>query len=811
MPSVASGRPFLTGITPELHTATPGRINREFNSESLMIQSNKLFVAFAFSILCICAPVFGQPKLGKDPVRKIVRAMSLEEKAALVCGTWSAGYAGDGTVGGKTFAVVAGAAGVTEAFDKYGIPHTVMADGPAGLRIDPFRKGTEKSFWCTAFPVGTMLASTWDTALIEECGRAIGSEVLEYGCDVILGPGLNIHRNPMCGRNFEYYSEDPLLSGKCAAAMIRGIQSCGVGTSAKHFAANNQESCRIQNNAIVSQKALREIYLKSFEIAVKEGKPWTVMSSYNRVNGTYSMENRFLLTDVLRNDWGYEGLVVSDWFGKRDTPAQIHAGNDLLMPGEKAQVEEIIEAVRSCKLPEGDLDICAQRVLEYVLKTPHFRQYPYSDNPPLASNAAVSARAASEGMVLLKNDSDALPLKAGSSISLFGVNAYDGIVAGIGAGFVNSSYKVNLDEGLRNCGLVLNPRTDAAYKSYMQFCQEALGEENARKRLGDRVFPGEAVLSDAFLGQRASDSDVAVISIGRLSGEYNDRYTKDFYLHSDELDLIRRTCDAFHSKGKMVVVVLNVCGVVETASWKDLPDAILVNWLPGQELGNATAAVLCGKVNPSGRLPMCFPVDYRDHLSSENFPFDYTSKHSDWAYDAPERKIPNLGWTEYREGIFVGYRYFCTKAPHKLSWPFGFGLSYTSFEWSDATLSRRGDDFSVSVKVCNTGSCPGKDVVELYVSAPGVAENHQGPVADERPIRELKAFAKTPLLAPGESAVLTLSFSAYDMASFDENLSAFVTEAGRWQLQLNRDASTIVKSLPLDIRKALYWKVTRPQ
>lgn len=763
-----------------------------------------LLAAFAALSLNV-VPSLAQktPCLGKDPVKNIVKAMSLEEKAALVCGTWSAGYAGDGTVGGKTFAMVAGAAGITEAFDKYGIPHTVMADGPAGLRIDPLRKDDDRTYWCTAFPVGTMLAATWDSELIEACGRAMGNEVLEYGCDVILGPGLNIHRNPMCGRNFEYYSEDPVLSGKCAAAMIRGIQSCGVGTSAKHFAANNQESCRIQNNAVVSQRALREIYLKSFEIAVKEGNPWSVMSSYNRVNGTYSMESRFLLTDVLRKDWGYRGIVVSDWFGKRDTPAQIHAGNDLLMPGEQAQVDEIIAAVRSGSLAVEDLDICAGRVLEYVLKTPHFRKYAYSDAPSLEQNARVSASAASDGIVLLKNEDGALPLAERANVSLLGVNAYDGIVAGIGAGFVNSSYKVNLDEGLRNAGFILNPKTDAVYRRYMDYSEALLGEENSRKHLGDRTFPVEAFLSDAFLGMRAADSDIAVISFGRLSGEYNDRYTRDFYLHEDELDLLRRTCAAFHSRGRKVVVVLNVCGVVETASWKDLPDAILVNWLPGQELGNATAAVLSAQVNPSGRLPMTFPLDYRDHLSSENYPFDYTSKRSDWEYDAPERKIRNLGWTEYLEGVDVGYRYFCTKAPEKISFPFGFGLSYTSFEWSDAALTRKGNDFRVTLRVTNTGDRPGRDVVQLYTSAPE-SELY-------KPVRELKAFAKTPVLSPGSSATLELTFSAYDLASFDESLSAFVSQEGTYTLQLNRDASTIVTTLPLTLKNTLRWPVTRAE
>lgn len=331
----------------------------------------KLLIAlFLFPVTLVVAVPSAKPRLGEAPVRKIVAAMSLEEKAGLLVGTSMEGYAGEGAVTGRTLKTVPGSAGTTRSLESYGIPTTVMADGPAGLRIDPERAGDARTYFCTAFPIGTMLASTWDEAAIERCGAAMGNEVLEYGCDVILGPGMNIHRHPLCGRNFEYYSEDPLLSGKCGAAMVRGIQSQGVGTSVKHFAANNQESMRLQNDARVSQRALREIYLRGFEIAVKEGRPWTVMSSYNRINGPYTQESRELLTTVLHDEWGYEGLVVSDWIGKRNTVAQVHAGNDLMMPGEPAQAREIVEAVRSGRLAEADVDRCVTRVLEYILRTP---------------------------------------------------------------------------------------------------------------------------------------------------------------------------------------------------------------------------------------------------------------------------------------------------------------------------------------------------------------------------------------------------------------------------------------------------------
>lgn len=762
------------------------------NLESLLRQTGGL-------LLGLLLPAWGlgadAPRLGVVPVERIVQAMTLEEKAALLVGASMEDYSGEGSVAGRTLRHIPGSAGTTVPMPQYGIPPTVMADGPAGLRIDPLRKGDPQTYYCTAFPVGTMLASTWNPELLEEVGAAIGNEVLEYGCDVILGPGMNIHRNPLCGRNFEYYSEDPLLSGKCGAAMVRGIQSQGVGTSIKHFAANNQESLRLQNDARVSQRALREIYLRGFEIAVREGKPWTVMSSYNRLNGPYTQENRDLLTTILRDEWGYDGIVVTDWIGRRNTVAQVHAGNDLMMPGEASQSEEIVRAVREGRLDERDVDLCVRRMLEYVMRTPRFRGYTPSNRPDFARHAATARRAAAEGMVLLRNEQTTLPLTRESRIALFGVNAYDYIGCGTGAGFVYAPYMTSLDRSFAEAGFRLDSLTGALYAGYRTFGEALFAEQNARLVLGNRLYPPENPLTEEFIAARAATNDVAVISFGRLAGEGNDRPLADFYLSDNERLLLERVCTAFHAAGKRVVVVLNIGGVVETASWRDLPDAILVGWQGGQEGGRATVDVLGGTVSPSGRLPMTFPMDYEDHPSARNFPLNYRSHRGDWADDAPERRVRNLGYTDYEEEIWVGYRYFSTWAPERAAYPFGFGLSYTTFAWSEARIGKSGDECRVTLRITNTGDRPGKEVVELYVAAPESTL--------PKPRRELRALAKSRELAPGESETVTLRFRTEDLASFDPARTAFVRDAGCYTVELARSADEVQIRLPLRLRGAV--------
>ena len=335
------------------------------------------FLAAAAMLLLGSVQMQAQLKLQPDNVDQILKAMTLEEKAQLLVGKSSQGSVGENSAAddmiGMHSDLVPGAAGTTRAIPRLGIPATVLTDGPAGVRINPTRQGTTDTFYATGFPVGTALACTWNQELVEEVGKSIGNEVLEYGCDVLLAPGMNLHRSPLCGRNFEYYSEDPVVTGKIAAAYVRGIQSQGVGTSIKHYAGNSQETNRTGVDDVISQRALRELYLKGFEIAVKESSPWTVMSSYNKLNGPFTQESYELLTTVLRDEWGFDGIVMTDWTGQRNTAAQVAAGNDLMEPGAQVQIDEIIAKVKSGELKESDVDICVKRILEYIVKTPRYK------------------------------------------------------------------------------------------------------------------------------------------------------------------------------------------------------------------------------------------------------------------------------------------------------------------------------------------------------------------------------------------------------------------------------------------------------
>lgn len=747
-------------------------------------------LAMSAAAVLSCAPK-GDPQLGKDSLDKVVAAMTLEEKAHLVIGTGMAGSSGEAPVVGETRNLVPGAAGTTYPIPRLGIPAIVLADGPAGLRINPLREGDANTYYCTHFPIGTLLASTWNTELVEQVGQAIGNEVLEYGTDVLLAPALNIHRNPLCGRNFEYYSEDPVVSGKTAAAYVRGVQSNGVGTSIKHYALNNQETNRMKNDVRVSPRAVREIYLKGFEIAVKESQPWTVMSSYNFVNGVYTSESKDLQTTMLRDEWGFKGMVMTDWFGGADAAAQMWAGNDMLQPGRPGQFEDIVEGVRSGRLSEADLDRNVRRVLELIVKSPRFKGYEFSNKPDLKAHAAVTRQSAVEGMVLLENNG-VLPLASEiSRVALFGTTSYDFIAGGTGSGNVNRAYTVSLLEGLRNAGYAIDAELEKTYTKYIKEETERLNpkSDDPMAMFMPKIRAGEFVPSARLLDKMVRANDVAIITLGRNSGEFFDRKVADFTLTEQESGMIEAVCAAFHKAGKKVVVILNVGGVIETASWKNLPDAVLLAWQAGQEGGNSVADVLKGVANPSGKLTMTFPVRYEDHASSRNFPIDMAFGMFGKDKDAEPQR--NVDYTEYEEGIYVGYRWF-DKQGLEVSYPFGYGLSYTRFEWSEASVKSSRGETAVSVKVTNTGKIPGKDVVELYVAAP------QGEL--DKPVKELKAYAKTRELQPGESQLITLKVKNSELASYDESASAWVTDAGHYDFMLGSSSRDIRATLCAEIR-----------
>lgn len=729
------------------------------------------------------------PQLGKSSIDDVIKAMTIEEKISLLVGAES-DDAATGAVVGITRNIIPGAAGTTVAIPRLGIPATVLADGPAGLRISSKREGTNATFYCTHFPVATLLASTWNTSLVDEVGRTMGKEVLEYGVDVLLAPATNIMRNPLCGRNFEYYSEDPLLAGKMAAAMIRGVQSNGVGTSLKHYAVNNQEINRTAIDVRISPRPLREIYLKPFEIVVKEAQPWTIMTSYNKLNGTYTSQRTDLVTSILRDEWGFEGLVMTDWHGGIDAVEQVRAGNDLMMPGTMRQREQLRAAILAGTLSMRDVAASIRRMLEYILRTPRFKEYAYDNRPPLISHANVTRQSSAEGIVLLENRNRTLPLDGNArKAAVFGTTSYDLIAGGTGSGDVNHAYVVSLTEGLENAGIKPESSLRKEYEKY-------ISSENPKLKQLAWFMPKERIaemnVAKDRLQQLAKSQDVALITIGKTSGEFVDRKLNgNFNLTKEERNLIDSVCEAFHAENKKVVVILNVCGVIETASWSAKPDAVLVAWMAGQEGGNTIADILTGKVNPSGKLPMTFPMNYADVPSAGNFanPDLLTDKDLVGLMNSLEEHTgdnsqnrKDIDYSNYEEGVFVGYRYYDTQNK-PVAYPFGYGLSYTDFTYSDLKIEQSGDLFTVTCEIKNQGNQAGKEVVQLYVSAPGKDMS--------KPVQELKSFAKTRLLQPGESETIQLTVNADELASFSEEASAWVRENGVYEFRLGASSRDI--------------------
>ena len=734
-------------------------------------------------IATACLSAIAQPKLTADNIKEVVAAMTLEEKAALVVGTQRGGVyppppargmpvrpnddpENNAAVTAFSEGRVKGAAGDVYAVPRLGIPTMVLADSPAGLRIDPTRPNDSKTYYCTAFPTASLLAATWDAPLVERMTQAMGSEVKEYGVDVLLAPGMNIMRDPRCGRNYEYFSEDPVLAGKLAAAYIRGVQSQSVGVSLKHFAVNNQETYRNGVDVRVSEQTLREIYLRGFEIAIKEGKPWTVMSSYNKINGILASENRWLLKDVLRDEWGFQGFVMTDWWAEENGARQIGAGNDMLMPGTQRQLREILDGIRAGVIRESDLDWCVENILRVLVKTPVFQGYQYSNQPNLKANALVAREIAAEGMVLLENNG-VLPLKKGKRIALVGVDSYDALVGGSGSGHVNRAYEVSIYEGLRRAGFRLDEESSKHYIEYVE------AEKAKQNREFFWVVPtiDELAVSAEQAEQLAQRNDVCILTIGRMAGEGDDRRLEkgDYYLSDMEMQNLQHLCTAFHALCKPVVVLLSMGSFVDMAPWKDLPDAILHTWLPGQEEGNAIADVLTGKVTPSGKLPFTIAARYEDYPSAPNFP----------------SSNGNPAEVEYKEGVYVGYRHF-DHAHITPTYPFGFGLSYTTFRYDNMKVKTDGDNVVVSVSVKNTGRRAGKESVQLYVAK----DDH----------KELKAFAKTRLLKPGQSQVLTMTVNRKNLAFWDSSTHQWSINAGTYTFLIGASATNIRQQTEIIIK-----------
>ena len=756
----------------------------------------KLFLTVATGAMATTLMAQSAPQLNANNIDEVIKAMTLEEKAQMLVGGGNDGFVGSGAMLGHQKKFVPGAAGTTVAIPRLGIPTTVQCDGPAGVHIDAHRDGDSRSYFATGFPIGTCLASTWNTDLVRKVGEAIGNETLEYGCDVVLGPGMNLHRNPLCGRNFEYYSEDPIVTGLIGTAFVQGVQSQGVGVSAKHFAVNSQETDRTKVDERLSQRALRELYLKGFEMMVRKSNPWTIMSAYNKINGVYAQGNKGLLTDILRNDWGYKGIVETDWIGKRaDLPLEqeVEAGNDLMMPGYPAQVQDIVDAVKNGKLDIKDVDRNVRRMLEYIVKTPRFKGYKYNGEPDLKAHAAITRQSSTEGMVLLKNDA-ALPIQGLKTVALFGVNSYDFMSGGLGSGAVNVGYSVDMVTGLKNIGVATTPQLTEIYQNYVKYAKAKLkADKNPMMWFLDQGQPklDEIEITERCVASEEPKADAAIITIGRQAGEGMDRQINgEFNLSQIEQDMIFRVSDAFHAKGKKVIVIINSGSVMETASWRDRVDAILVAWQPGIEGGNSVADILTGKVNPSGKLTMTWPIAATDHPSTANFAKDYDMYTYKNLLDWSKGNIKGYDYSNHEEDIYVGYRYFDTFKKN-VAYPFGYGLSYTTFEFGKPSVKAKGNNIEVSVTIKNTGKVAGKEVAEVYVTAPKGAY--------EKPAKELKTFGKTRELKPGESQTLKMTLEKRDLASFDEANSQWKVDAGNYLFKVGSDVENIKGTATLKV------------
>ena len=649
----------------------------------------------------------------------------------------------------------------TRAIDRLGIPAIRLSDGPHGLRTQPEEadhQGLAGSLPATCFPTASSLGSSWDVALLERVGAALGREARALNVAVVLGPGLNIKRSPLCGRNFEYLSEDPVLSGDLAAAIVRGIQSQGVGACVKHFAANNQETDRLRVSAAIDERTLREIYLAGFERVVTQAQPWTVMCAYNRVNGTYASEHRQLLTEVLRGEWGFRGLVMSDWGAVHDRVAALAAGLDLEMPPNLGVSDaEIVAAVRAGDLDESLLDAAVTRVLTLVDQAGRSVGVGNGASFDADEHHALARSAAQDCAVLLKNEDQILPLQppVGATIAVIGAFARTPRYQGAGSSQVNPT---RLDNALDEIRALAPSGVDVAFAPGFDI--------DADQAEGNAALRREAVAL-------ARGSEVVVVFLGlpdSAESEGVDRTHLD--LPRCQTKLLAELAEA----NPGIVVVLANGSAVRLSDWQDHAKAVLECWLNGQAGGGATADLLFGRANPSGRLAESLPRRLEDTPSYLNFPGE-------------------SGQVRYGEGIFVGYRGHDALA-QPVSYPLGHGLSYTTFEYRDlaARVSGRHDDgdleIAVSCVVTNTGSRAGKEVVQLYV------RDIEASVA--RPRRELKRFTKVSL-APGEATTVTLRLGSRDLSFWSVARHGWVLEAGHFEIAVGASSRDLRCRATVDI------------
>jgi beta-glucosidase len=665
-----------------------------------------------------------------DSVQSIIAKMSLEEKAALCTGA---------------------SAWTTVPFEHLGVPEMVVSDGPHGLRhvADPHGLA-EQSVPSTCFPTASLTAATWDVDLIHKMGEALAEECIALDVDVILGPGTNMKRSPLCGRNFEYFSEDPFLAGEMAASYIQGMQGKGVGTSLKHFAANNQEFQRFTINADVDERTLREIYLTAFEKAVRQGKPWTVMCSYNKINGAYGSESYHQLTEILKGEWGFEGFVVSDWGAVHDRVKALKAGLDLEMPGPMEQrVKAVVDAVRAGELDEAVLNESVRRILTVVFKS---KQTAKKGSFDVDAHHEMAHQIASQGMVLLKNNG-ILPFKGLNSLAVIGDSAKNPHFQGGGSSHINpTKVAVPFDE--------LQAQAGSAKLTYAQGYP------------ADPTFKQE-LIDEAVTAAKAAEAAVLFIALPTyIESEGYDRTNLD--LTAQQVALIQ----AVTKVQPNTVVVLNNGAPVVMSEWIDGTAAVLEAYMMGQAGGKAVVDILFGKVNPSGKLAETFPLKLEDTPAVINWP-------------------GGAGTVRYGENLFIGYRYYDAKKMPVL-FPFGFGLSYTTFSYSNARVSKKvfkdTEFLTVMVDVTNTGKMAGKEIVQVYV--------HDPLSRLVRPEKELKGFAKVDL-QPGETKTVSIKLDFRSFAYYHPAYKQWITEDGEFDLLIGTSSADIRQKIAVTLESSI--------